>query len=70
MAQLEEKIEAAQKKQAALLETMSQPEVYSKFDVLSSHQQDLDQQTAALETLNKRWEEIVLELDALKAKTE
>lgn len=70
LAQLEEKIEAAQKKQAALLETMSQPEVYSKFDVLSAHQQDLDQQTAALETLNKRWEEIVLELDALKAKTE
>ena len=49
---------------------MSQPEVYSKFDVLSAHQQDLDKQTAALETLNKRWEEIVLELDALKAKTE
>ncbi len=70
LAQLEEKIEAAQKKQAALLETMSQPEVYSKFDVLSAHQQDLDKQTAALETLNKRWEEIVLELDALKAKTE
>jgi len=70
LAQLEEKIEDSQKRQTALLETMARPEVYSKFDVLSAHQQDLDKLMGALNELNKRWEEIVIELDALKAKTE
>lgn len=70
LAQLEQKIEDSQKKQAALLETMALPEVYSKFDVLSAHQQDLDKLTASLEVLTKRWEEIVIEMDALKSKIE
>jgi ATP-binding cassette subfamily F protein 3 len=67
---LEEKIEAAQKKQASLLETMAQPEVYAKFDVLKTHQQELEKLTATLDTLNRRWEEVMLELDELKSKNE
>ncbi|CAN5265131.1 ABC-F family ATP-binding cassette domain-containing protein [soil metagenome] len=64
----EEQIEKLQTSKAAVEMELVKPEVYSKFEALSSHQSELNKIKDQIDALNDRWEKLVLEIDELEAK--
>ncbi len=62
----EEKIEAFKKEKATIENELVKPEVYSKFETLSSYQTELEKINSQISTLNDKWEKIVLEMDELE----
>ncbi len=62
----EEKIEALQTEKARIENELVKPEVYSKFDILATHQADLNKITTQIETFSSKWEKLVLEIDILE----
>lgn len=62
---IEESIKDQEKKKAEAEADLSKPEIYGDFNKLSHAQQQFDAVNKALNELNKRWEEIALELDEL-----
>lgn len=62
---IEESIKEQEKKKAEAEADLSKPEIYEDFHKLSQAQQQFDAVNKALNELNKRWEEIALELDEL-----
>ena len=63
---LEEKIELLQADKARVENELGKSEVYSKFEVLATHQAELIKIKAQIEALSDSWEKLVLEIDDLE----
>ena len=62
----EEKIEALQNERAKIENELLKPEVYSKFEILSSRQTALHDIKTQIELLSNGWEKLVLEIDDME----
>lgn len=65
LATIEEKLNSLQQEKATLEAEMAKPEVYSDFNKLKTIQESFNKVSEEYTSVNKRWEELAIEIDSL-----